>query len=79
MFGKDILPMTRWDKLLSAAHPRPDFQPLEHFVAGFYLGEICRLALIEAIEETGLLGGVVPPSLQKPYSLDTSTLSKIEA
>ncbi|KAK7991754.1 hypothetical protein PG988_000548 [Apiospora saccharicola] len=79
MFGKDILPMTRWDKLLSAAHPRPDFQPLEHFVAGFYLGEICRFALIEAIEETGLLGGVVPPSLEKPYSLDTATLSKIEA
>ncbi|KAK8069768.1 hexokinase-1 [Apiospora phragmitis] len=79
MFGKGILPMTRWDKLLSAAHPRPDFQPLEHFVAGFYLGEICRFALIEAIEETGLLGGVVPPSLEKPYSLDTATLSKIEA
>ncbi|KAK7942779.1 hexokinase-1 [Apiospora aurea] len=79
MFGKDILPMTRWDKLLSAAHPRPEFQPLEHFVAGFYLGEICRFALIEAIEETGLLGGVVPPSLEKPYSLDTATLSRIEA
>ncbi|KAK7975937.1 hypothetical protein PG989_014400 [Apiospora arundinis] len=79
MFGKDILPMTRWDKLLSAAHPRPDFQPLEHFVAGFYLGEICRFALVEAIEETGLLGGVVPPSLEKPYSLDTATLSMIEA
>ncbi|KAK8120989.1 hypothetical protein PG999_005109 [Apiospora kogelbergensis] len=79
MFGKDILPMTRWDKLLSAAHPRPEFQPLEHFVAGFYLGEICRFALIEAIEETGLLGGVVPPSLEKPYSLDTATLSMIEA
>ncbi|KAK8085042.1 Hexokinase [Apiospora hydei] len=78
MFGKDILPMTRWDKLLSAAHPRPEFQPLEHFVAGFYLGEICRFALIEAIEETGLLGGVVPPSLEKPYSLDTATLSRIE-
>ncbi|KAK8116018.1 hexokinase-1 [Apiospora sp. TS-2023a] len=75
----DILPMTRWDKLLSAAHPRPDFQPLEHFVAGFYLGEICRFAMIEAIEETGLLGGVIPPSLEKPYSLDTATLSKIEA
>ncbi|KAK8045332.1 hypothetical protein PG993_005356 [Apiospora rasikravindrae] len=79
MFGKDILPMTRWDKLLSAAHPRPEFQPLEHFVAGFYLGEICRFALIEAIEDTGLLGGVVPPSLEKPYSLDTATLSRIEA
>jgi hexokinase len=79
MFGHDILPLTRWDKLLKAAHPRPDFQPLEHLVSGYYLGEICRLALLEAIRTTGIFGGTVPPSLQKPYSLDTETLSMIEA
>ncbi|KAK0628907.1 hypothetical protein B0T17DRAFT_588888 [Bombardia bombarda] len=79
MFGKDILPLTRWDKLLSAAHPRPDFQPLEHLVSGYYLGEVCRLVLVEAIGSTGIFGGVVPPSLLVPYSLDTETLSIIEA
>ncbi|KAK4107962.1 actin-like ATPase domain-containing protein [Canariomyces notabilis] len=79
MFGKDILPLTRWDKLLKAAHPRPDFQPLEQLVSGLYLGEICRLALLDAITTTGIFGGTVPPSLQKPYSLDTETLSLIEA
>jgi hexokinase len=79
MFGHDILPLTKWDKLLSAAHPRPEFQPLEHLVSGYYLGEVCRLALLDAIPSTGILGGTVPPSLQKPYSLDTETLSIIEA
>lgn len=80
MFGRGgILPRTRWDKALNAAHPKPDFQPLEHLVSGFYLGEICRLALVEAIYTTGLLGGVVPPSLLLPYSLDTETISLIEA
>jgi hexokinase len=79
MFGKDILPLTRWDRQLNASHPRPDFQPLEHLVSGFYLGEVCRLALIEAIDTTGIFGGVVPPSLTKTYSLDTETLSMIEA
>ncbi|KUI59077.1 Hexokinase-1 [Cytospora mali] len=79
MFGKGILPRTRWDKVLNAAHPKPDFQPLEHLVSGFYLGEMCRLALVEAIDTTGLLGGVVPPSLLLPYSLDTETISLIEA
>lgn len=79
MFGGGILPLTRWDELLSAAHPRPDFQPLEHFLSGYYLGEVCRLALVEAIGTTGLLGGVLPCSLEKPYSLDTETLSRIEA
>jgi hexokinase len=79
MFGKDILPLTKWDKLLKAAHPRPDFQPLEHLVSGYYLGEICRLALVDAIATTGIFSGSVPPSLQTPYSLDTETLSLIEA
>jgi hexokinase len=78
MFGKDILPLTRWDQQLKADHPRPDFQPLEHLVSGFYVGEVCRLILVEAIETTSIFGGVLPPSLVKPYSLDTETLSMIE-
>ncbi|KAI0443466.1 hexokinase-1 [Xylaria telfairii] len=79
MFGHDILPMTRWDDLLNASHPRPEFQPLEHFLSGYYLGEICRLAIVEAVETVGLLGGELPPSLADPYSLDTEILSRIEA
>ncbi|KAK0709597.1 hypothetical protein B0T26DRAFT_653832 [Lasiosphaeria miniovina] len=78
MFGTDILPLTRWDILLKKGHPRPDFQPLEHLVSGYYLGEVCRLALVEAVESTGLFSSVVPPSLSTPYSLDTETLSLIE-
>ncbi|KAI0540271.1 hexokinase-1 [Xylaria digitata] len=79
MFGHDILPVTRWDELLNASHPRPEFQPLEHFLSGYYLGEICRLAIVEAVETTGLLGGELPPSLVEPYSLDTEILSRMEA
>jgi hexokinase len=78
MFGHNILPLTRWDRALTKEHPRPDFQPLEHLVSGMYLGEIVRLALLEAIETTGLLGGVVPPSLNTGYSLGTDTISMIE-
>jgi hexokinase len=78
MMGRDILPLTRWDRQLLANHSRPEFQPLEHMVSGMYLGEICRLALVEAIESTGVFGGVVPTSLQKPYSFSTETLSIIE-
>ncbi|PSR81047.1 hexokinase-1 [Coniella lustricola] len=77
MFGKGILPITRWDEALNAAHAKPDFQPLEHLVSGCYLGEMCRLALVEAVATTGVLGGLVPPSLKVPYSLDTETISFI--
>ncbi|KAI1822062.1 hexokinase-1 [Xylaria intraflava] len=79
MFGHDILPLTRWDERLNDSHPRPDFQPFEHLVSGYYLGEICRLAIVEAVQTTGLLGGELPPSLAEPYSLDTEILSRIEA
>ncbi|KAK3903939.1 hypothetical protein C8A05DRAFT_42926 [Staphylotrichum tortipilum] len=79
MFGHDILPLSKWDVLLKAAHPRPEFQPLEHLVSGYYLGELCRLVLLDAIPATGVFGGEVPPSLLTPYSLDTETLSLIEA
>lgn len=79
MFGKDILPLTPWDRALNATHVRPDFQPLEHLVSGCYLGEMCRLALVDAIDTTGVFGGVIPPSLRLPYSLETETISLIEA
>lgn len=78
MFGHGILPMTRWDRSLTRQHPRPDFQPLEHLVSGMYLGEIARLALVEAVETAGLLGGVLPQSLRGQYTLGTDTLSLIE-
>ncbi|PFH55707.1 hypothetical protein XA68_17744 [Ophiocordyceps unilateralis] len=79
MFGQGILPMTRWDRALNREHPRPDYQPLEFLVSGMYLGEIVRLAVLEAVGTTGMLGGVVPPSLLMPYSLGTDTLALIES
>ena len=79
MFGHGLLPVTRWDALLNAGHPKPAFQPLEHMVSGFYLGEVCRFAVLDAAATAGLFGGVVPPSLHVPYSLDTEVLSAMEA
>jgi hexokinase len=79
MFGKGILPRTRWDDLLNRNHAQPNFQPLEYMTAGRYLGEILRLVIAEAIETADLFGGHLPPSLQEPYSLDTALLASIEA
>ncbi|KAK2058989.1 hexokinase [Colletotrichum caudatum] len=78
MFGQDVLSVTRWDRLLKQGHPRPDFQPLEQMVSGYYLGEMVRFALTEAIQTTGLFGGVVPKSLDEPYSLKSETISAVE-
>lgn len=79
MFGLGILPLTRWDILINESHSAPVFQPLEHLVGGGYLGEIVRQVLVEGIETAGLFNGIIPPSLQTPYSLETETISCIEA
>lgn len=79
MFGAGILPLTRWDMILKAGHERPDFQPLEHPVGGYYLGEVFRIALVEAVKTTGVLGGEVPPLLLETYSMDTETMSLMVA
>jgi hexokinase len=79
MFGKNILPMTRWDDIVNDTHVLPDFQPFEHMLGGRYLGEIVRLIMIEAIEDVGLFNGQIPNGLHEPYSLDTAILAAIEA
>lgn len=78
MFGNGILPKTRWDSALNMAHTMPDFQPLEYMTTGRYLGELLRLIIVEAIDVCHLFGGVLPISLQKPYTLDTALLAAIE-
>ena len=78
MFGKDILPQTRWDEVLNGMHPLPDFQPLEYMTTGRYLGEILRLIIMEAVDTCGLFDGILPLKLHEPYSLDTIVLAKLE-
>lgn len=78
MFGKGVLPSTRWDDFLDSTHDHPGFQPLEYLIGGRYLGEIVRLVLVEAIQTVGLFGGKAPQGLLQPYTLETSTLAAFE-
>ncbi|KAL2443902.1 Hexokinase-1 [Exophiala dermatitidis] len=78
MFGKSILPQTRWDQLLNVQHHMPDFQPLEYMTTGRYLGELLRLIIAEAVEMGGLFQGIMPERLTESYSLDTEILAQLE-
>lgn len=78
MFGKDAFCMTSWDETLNSAHPRPDFQPLEHLTSGRYLGEIVRLILVKASKQANMFGGELPRRFNT-YELQTSTIAEIEA
>jgi len=79
MFGKGVLPMTRWDEHLNNVHMHPDYQPFEHMLGGRYLGEIARLIIIEAIEHHNLFGGNFPSGIIKPYSVEAGILAIIDA
>ena len=79
MFGKDVLPTTKWDLDLNEKHPLPDFQPLEYHITGRYLGEIVRLILVDAISTAGLFDGIVPEHLNEAYSFDTKILAVFES
>ena len=78
MFGKGILPETRWDEVLNRNSSMPDFQPLEYMTTGRYLGEILRLIVQEAVETAGLFDEVMPETLLEAYSLDTIALARLE-
>lgn len=78
MHGKDVFPISRWDKMLTDAHPLPDFQPLEYKVSGRYITELVRLILLEAVKEGRLFDGMVPQDLQEPYSMETGILAAFE-
>lgn len=78
MFGKGILPETRWDEELNRAHVAPDFQPLEYMTTGRYLGELLRLVIAEAVETCHMFGGLMPHCLCDRYTLDTAILAAVE-
>ncbi|QIW94629.1 hypothetical protein AMS68_000147 [Peltaster fructicola] len=78
MFGKNVMPVTRWDNHLNSRLPMPGFQPMEYLCTGMYLGEIVRLILVEAIDTAGLFNGRRPENFAEVYSLSTSTVAAFE-
>jgi hexokinase len=80
MFGASVLPLTRFDLALDAAHPLPGFQPLEMRVSGRYLGEVARLVILEGFERGVLFAGAkqLPGGWERGYGLDTEVLAKLQ-
>lgn len=75
-----VLPRTAYDKWIDTHSPRVGQQLFEKMVAGLYLGEIFRLALVDlyANEDVKIFEGQDISKLQKEYTLDSSFLGDIE-
>ncbi len=75
-----ILPRTKYDISIDEDSPRPGQQAFEKMIAGLYLGEIMRLALVDMHDnhDVNIFEGQDIAALRKAYSLDSSFLSAIE-
>lgn len=68
----DKLPFTQFDQTLDAESDRPGQQRLEKMVAGRYLGELARLAIMDLIGQ-----GILPDTVENfhvPYSLSAEDI-----
>ncbi|KAI4153105.1 MAG: hypothetical protein LQ340_002510, partial [Diploschistes diacapsis] len=77
-----VLPHTPYDALIDRDSPRPGQQAFEKMIAGLYLGELFRLAVLDlhSRPNTALFPNrdLSLTPLHRPYSLDASFLSLIE-
>jgi hexokinase len=78
MFGEGVFPICSADRELDRDSMYPGFQPLEQLISGRYLGEICRLIMVEWIMDGCLFGGEIPGGLGKSYGFDSALMSSIE-
>ncbi|KAG5367874.1 Hexokinase [Yarrowia sp. C11] len=80
-----VLPRTKWDIIIDEESPRPGQQTFEKMSAGYYLGELLRLVLLDlyndgfVFEHQGKNGKELGNgNINKSYFFDTSFLSLIE-
>lgn len=75
-----VLPRTPYDIIIDKESPRPGQQAFEKMIAGLYLGEIFRLAVLDLHknQECSFLKDQDISKLEKPYSLDAGFLAAIE-
>jgi hexokinase len=73
------LPRTNYDVAIDHDSPRPGQQAFEKMIAGYYLGEVFRLVLLDLSKQGVIFEGKDLTKLTEPYSIDTSTLAEIES
>jgi hexokinase len=75
------LPRTTYDVTIDEQSPRPGQQAFEKMIAGYYLGEIFRLVLLDLAEnkDVQIFDKQDLSKLKEQYSLDSSFPSDIES
>ena len=76
--SKKVLPRTKFDETIDRESPRPGEQAFEKMSAGYYLGEVFRLVLVELHERGIMFKNEDVSRLNESYILDTGVLSAVE-
>lgn len=74
-----VLPRTNYDVIIDKDSPRPGQQAFEKMIAGYYLGEVFRLVILDLHAQGAIFEGKDLTKFQQPFSIDTSTLAEIES
>lgn len=78
MYGAEIFPVCAADVQLDRESSHPGFQPLEQLTSGRYLGEICRLVILDTARKGGMFDGQIPRGLEERFSFETASMSAFE-
>lgn len=73
-----VLPFTKYDNKMDRESVNVHQQLYEKMVAGMYLGEITRNALLDLIDQQFLFNGNSSSELNKMWSFETAYMSTIE-
>jgi hexokinase len=73
-----VLPRTKYDKIIDEESPKPGEQTFEKMSAGLYLGEIFRLVMVDMQEQGVIFADQKIQKLREAYLLDTGFLSATE-
>ncbi|KAI9799809.1 MAG: hypothetical protein M1825_004369 [Sarcosagium campestre] len=74
----DLSIVTAWDEVVSQGSESPGFQPLEYMTSGRYLGEICRLVLLETfVVRLGYSEEQLPLLFRRRYALTSTFLTHL--
>ncbi|KAG0677935.1 hexokinase A [Pichia californica] len=73
-----VLPRTKYDIQIDNESPRPGQQYYEKMIAGYYLGEVLRLILLDYYSQNLIFKNQDIKPLQVPFAMDTSFPSRIE-
>ena len=77
---RDLKIITRWDELLDQTISTPGFQPFEYMTAGFYLGEIVRLVVLDYFtSHLGIQETELPRAFSTRNALTTEFFARVVA